>query len=408
MLTEQEIKALRSDFPILKTQVRGKPLVYFDNAATTQKPKACIDAINHYYQHENANVHRGIHYLSEKATEKYEATRALLANFIHAPSPSNLVFTKGATESINLIAHGFSESLLNEGDEIIISAMEHHANLIPWQMACKKTGAILKIVDLHEDSSLNLSHLHSLISKKTKLISICWVSNSLGNINPIKEIIELAKSHNIPILIDAAQAISHLEVNVKDLDCDFLVFSAHKMYGPTGVGALYAKSKWLERLPPYQGGGDMIMSVDFQSFTYQAPPHKFEAGTPNISGVIAWGASIDYLNHLNLKKIHAYEQALADELDQRLNAMDFVEIVSQAKIKISTRSFICKNAHSHDIATILDDDGIAIRAGHHCTMPLMNYLGLSATARASLCFYNTIEEIESFIQSLKKIARLFQ
>lgn len=406
--TPQELKSIRADFPILQTQVRGKPLVYFDNAATTQKPRVCIDAITQYYLKENANVHRGVHYLSELATQKYEDTRQLLARFINAPSHNNIVFTRGTTESINLIAYGFAQVVFQPGDEIIISAMEHHANIVPWQIACQKTGASLRVIDLHEDTSLNIEHLSSLLSNKTKLIALTCVSNTLGNINPIKEVIALAKKNNIPILLDAAQSIAHTITDVQQLGCDFLVFSAHKMMGPTGVGALYATDEWLNKLPPYQSGGDMIMKVTFESSTYQKPPHKFEAGTPNIADVIAWSESIKYLQALDLEKIQAYEHELSIELHEKLRQFSSIKIIGHAKQKTSIVSFIHQHAHPHDIATILDDDGIAIRAGHHCTMPLMDYLGLNATARASLCFYNTSEEIDIFIQSIKNIERLFQ
>lgn len=408
IFTTQELKNIRADFPILQTSVRGKPLVYFDNAATTQKPQCCIDATTQYYAKENANVHRGVHYLSELATQKYEDTRKLLADFIHAPSSDNIVFTRGATEAINLIAHGFTETILQADDEIIISAMEHHSNIVPWQMACQKTGAKLKVIDLHEDTSLDLEHFASLISEKTKLISLCYVSNTLGNINPVEEVIALAKANNIPVLLDAAQSIAHTPTDVQKLGCDFLVFSAHKMYGPTGVGALYATTEWLNQLPPYQGGGDMIVKVTFETSTYQQPPHKFEAGTPNIANIIAWSSAINYLNTIGLERIQAYEHALSIELHEKLQSFSSIKIISNAKHKTSIVSFIHENAHPHDIATILDDDGIAIRAGHHCTMPLMDYLKVNATARASLCFYNTVEEIDLFIQTMKNIERLFR
>ncbi|MCD8524211.1 MAG: cysteine desulfurase [Gammaproteobacteria bacterium] len=406
-LTAQDMTEIRRDFPILQTTVRGKPLVYFDNAATTQKPRACIDAIKKYYEHENANVHRGVHYLSEIATQHYEDARQLLARFIHAPSPNNIVFTRGTTEAINLIAHGFAEAILQPEDEIIISAMEHHANIIPWQIACQKTGAKLRIVDLHDDTSLNIGHLTSLLSDKTKLIALCYISNTLGNINPIKSVIDLAHIRAIPVLVDAAQSVGHIPTDVQQLDCDFFVFSAHKMYGPTGVGALYATSHWLNKLPPYQGGGDMILRVTFDSATYQQPPHKFEAGTPPIAEVIAWAASIQYLQQLGIEKIQAYEQSLSDELHHQLKLLTFIQLIGTTPTKTSIVSFTHKTAHPHDMATILDDHGIAIRAGHHCTMPLMNYLHVNATARASLCFYNTVEEIETLVRALKMIEALF-
>ena len=402
-----QLKDIRADFPILQTTMRGKPLIYLDNAATTQKPMACIEAITQYYTAQNANVHRGIYALSELATQKYEETRIALARFIHAPTAENIVFTRGATESINLVAHGFAETILQPDDEVIISAMEHHANIIPWQLACQKTGARLRIIALRDDTALDLDHLVELISSRTKLIALCYISNTLGNINPVAEVIALAKKFHIPVLLDAAQAIAHDTINVQRLGCDFLVFSAHKMYGPTGVGALYATSAWLEKLPVYQGGGDMIAEVTFESAIYQKPPHKFEAGTPNIAAVIAWASSIRYLEHLGLKNIQAYERELSHELHQRLQQLTEIQVVGAAKNKIGIASLVHQSAHPHDIATILDDEGIAIRAGQHCTMPLLTYLKLTATARVSLCFYNTVEEIDIFIRALKNLQRLF-
>lgn len=405
--TSQEIKEIRTNFPILQTSVRDNPLVYLDNAATTQKPRQCIDATSHYYKAENANVHRGVHYLSELATQKYEDSRKLLANFINAPSSSTIVFTRGTTESINLVAHGFSRTILKPGDEIIISAMEHHSNIVPWQLACQYTGASLKVINLREDTSLDIEHFKTLLSEKTKLVAVTYISNTLGNINPIEELIRLSKEKNIPILIDAAQATAHMPIDVQKLNCDFLVFSAHKMYGPTGMGALYATKEWLNKLPPYQGGGDMITKVSYDISEYQKAPLKFEAGTPNIAGTIAWTESINYLNALDLKRIQQYENNLLDYATEKLSALSNIQIVGKASNKASIISFIHKNAHPHDIATILDDEGIAIRAGHHCTMPLIERLGYPATARASFCFYNTFEEIDAFINALKTVDRIF-
>lgn len=406
-LTSKEVQEIRADFPILRTQVRGNPLVYLDNAATTQKPRQCIEATSHYYEAENANVHRGVHYLSEISTKKYEDARQTIADFIHAPFSSNIVFTRGTTESINLVAHGFSRAILKPGDEIIISAMEHHSNIVPWQLACQYTGASLKVINLLPDTSLDLVHFKTLLSEKTKLVAVTYISNTLGNINPVEEIIRLAKEKNISTLIDAAQAVAHMPINVQTLACDFLVFSGHKMFGPTGIGALYATSEWLNKLPPYQGGGDMITKVSYEISEYQKAPLKFEAGTPNIAGTIAWAESIKYLSSLDLKRIQQYEHNLLDYATEKLMAFSNIQIIGSAKNKASIISFIHKSAHPHDIATILDGEGVAIRAGHHCTMPLMDRLGYSATARASFCFYNTFEEIDAFINALKTVDRIF-
>ena len=403
----QEIHAIRQDFPILATSVRGKPLVYLDNAATTQKPRCCIEATSRYYEVENSNVHRGVHYLSELATQKYEAARQVIADFIHAPSSANIVFTRGTTEAINLVAHGFSRAILKPGDEIIISAMEHHSNIVPWQLACQYSGASLKVIDLHPDTSLDIEHFKTLLTANTKLVAVSYISNSLGNINPIEEIIRLAKEKNIPTLIDAAQATAHMPVNVQTLGCDFLAFSGHKMFGPTGIGALYATADWLNKLPPYQGGGDMIVKVSYEHSEFQKAPLKFEAGTPNIAGSIAWAESIRYISKLGLTRIQAYEETLLAYATEKLMALTNIQIIGSSPHKASIISFLHKNAHPHDIATILDGEGIAIRAGHHCTMPLIERLGHAATARASFCFYNTFEEIDYFVEAIKVVDRIF-
>ena len=405
--SQQDIHAIRQDFPILATKVRDNPLVYLDNAATTQKPHQCINATSRYYEAENANVHRGVHYLSEISTKKYEDARQIIADYIHAPSSANIVFTRGTTEAINLVAHGFSRTILKPGDEIIISAMEHHSNIVPWQLACQYSGASLRVINLLADTSLDLEHFKTLLSEKTKLVAVTYISNTLGNINPVEEIIRLSKEKNIPTLIDAAQATAHMSVNVQTLGCDFLAFSGHKMFGPTGIGALYATAEWLNKLPPYQGGGDMITKVSYEVSEYQKAPLKFEAGTPNIAGTIAWAESIKYLNALDLNRIQQYEHDLLNYATEKLTTFPNIQIVGSAPNKASIISFIHKNAHPHDIATILDGEGIAIRAGHHCTMPLIDRLGYSATARASFCFYNTFEEIDYFINALKTVDRIF-
>lgn len=399
---------LRKQFPILSTSVKGKPLIYFDTAASAQKPFACIQAIENYYKTSHANVHRGVHYLSQKATDMYEQARKTVADFIKAPSPESIVFVRGTTEAINLIAHGFSRSVLKPGDEIIISAMEHHANIVPWQMACEYTGAILKIAPINEKGELLLNELYTLFSEKTKLLSLTYISNAIGTINPIKEIIARAKQHNIPVLIDGAQAVPHLPVDVSDLDCDFFAFSGHKAFGPTGIGALYAKSSWLDKLPPYQGGGDMIIDVTFEKSTYAKAPAKFEAGTPHIAGAIGLAATLNFLTDIGMENIFQYEQTLLTYATEQFAQLPHYNIIGTAQDKASVISFVHEWIHPHDIGTILDDAGIAIRTGHHCAMPLMDVLHVPATARASLTFYNTPEEIDQLILGLKQVERIFE
>ena len=406
--SQQEVYEIRQDFPALSLKVKNKPLVYLDNAATSQKPRCCIEATTRYYESENANVHRGVHYLSELSTKKYEDARKTVANFIHAPSSDTIIFTRGTTESINLVANGFSRVILKPGDEVIISAMEHHSNIVPWQLACQYSGAKLRVINLHPDTSIDMEHFKSLLSDKTKLIAVTYISNALGTINPVREIIKLAKENGVPTLIDAAQASVHLSLDVQELGCDFLAFSGHKVFGPTGIGVLYGTAEWLNKLPPYQGGGEMIMTVDYDHSEYQKAPFKFEAGTPNIAGAIAWAESLKYLKSLDMTRVQHYEQALLNYATEKLSAFPLIKIIGTSKEKASIISFTHEHAHPHDIATILDDEGVAIRAGHHCTMPLMNRLGLSATVRASFCFYNTFEEIDIFIESLKTVERLFK
>jgi cysteine desulfurase/selenocysteine lyase len=406
--SQQEIHEIRQDFPALALKIRNKPLVYLDNAATSQKPRCCIDATSKYYEFENANVHRGVHYLSELATKKYEAARKTAAEFIHAPSSDNIVFLRGTTEAVNLVANGFSREILKPGDEVIISAMEHHSNIVPWQLACQYSGASLRIINLHPDTSLDMQHFKTLLSDKTKLIAITYISNALGTINPVHEIIKIAKDKGIATLIDAAQASAHMPLNVQELGCDFLAFSGHKVFGPTGIGILYGTQAWLNKLPPYQGGGEMILKVDYHHSDYQKAPFKFEAGTPNIAGAIAWAESLKYLSALNMKKVQQYEQKLLEYATEKLKTFPLIKIIGTSAEKASIISFTHEHAHPHDIATILDDDGVAIRAGHHCAMPLMNRLGVAATVRASFCFYNTFEEIDIFINSLKTVERLFK
>jgi len=402
-----DYRRVRTDFPILATEVRGKPLTYLDSAATVQKPLAVIETIERYYSAENSNIHRGVHYLSEKATDAYEATRVKAAAFIGATDPDEVIFTSGTTEGINLIAHGFTESILQAGDEILITHMEHHANIVPWQIAAQKTGAVLKVVPVDDNGELDLEAYTVLLSEKTKLVSVVHVSNSLGTINPVKTMIEQAHILNVPVLVDGAQSTPHMPVNVADLGCDFFVFSGHKVCGPTGIGVLWGKREWLEQLPPYQSGGDMIEKVDFDGTTYKGIPGKFEAGTPHIAGVIGLGAAFDYLNGLDRAGALQHELELLHAATEQLTAIDGLRIIGTAPEKASVISFLIDDIHAHDIGTFLDAGGIAIRAGHHCTQPLLKRFGLAATARASFAFYNDFEDVERLVAALNKMKQFF-
>ena len=402
-----DYRRVRTDFPILATEVRGKPLTYLDSAATVQKPLAVIETIERYYSAENSNIHRGVHYLSEKATDAYEATRVKAAAFIGATDPDEVIFTSGTTEGINLIAHGFTESILQAGDEILITHMEHHANIVPWQIAAQKTGAVLKVVPVDDNGELDLEAYTALLSEKTKLVSVVHVSNSLGTINPVKTMIEQAHILNVPVLVDGAQSTPHMPVNVADLGCDFFVFSGHKVCGPTGIGVLWGKREWLEQLPPYQSGGDMIEKVDFDGTTYKGIPGKFEAGTPHIAGVIGLGAAFDYLNGLDRAGALQHELELLHAATEQLTAIDGLRIIGTAPEKASVISFLIDDIHAHDIGTFLDAGGIAIRAGHHCTQPLLKRFGLAATARASFAFYNDFEDVERLVAALNKMKQFF-
>jgi len=414
----------KNDFVILNQKVNNKKLVYLDNGATSQKPISVIKSVEEYYKKYNANIHRAHHYLGDAATEMYEASRQKVAKFINAESDKNIVFTKGTTEGVNLLSTCLARmGYLKAGDEVIISAMEHHANMVPWQLLEKYLGIKLKVIDIDTDinylnnnqnievvsASLKLNKLNELISEKTKLISIVHVANSLGLINPVKDIIKIAKEHNIPVLLDGAQAIAHLKVDVQDLDCDFYVFSGHKMLGPTGTGVFYAKDDWLEKLPPYQGGGEMISTVSFQKTTYQVPPYKFEAGTPNIAGVIGLGAAIDYINEVGHEFINNYEKDLYSYLLEKFKEMSElakVRILGFSENKAPILSFVIENLNAQDIGTLLDQYGVAVRTGHHCNMPLMDVLDIQGTVRASLSFYNTKEDIDIFIDALKKVLKI--
>lgn len=396
-----DIQKIREDFPILHQNINGKPLVYFDNAATSQKPKVVIDAISAYYNTINSNIHRGVHTLSQKATDAYELSRQKIQHFINAQHSHEVIFTRGTTESINLVAAGFAQ-LLKKGDEVIISYLEHHSNIVPWQLACEKSGAMLKVIPINEKGELLMDVFEKLLSETTKIVAVNHISNSLGTINPIAEIIEKAHQFGAAVLIDGAQATPHLKVNVQELDCDFYCSSAHKMCGPTGVGFLYGKTEWLEKLPPYQGGGEMIATVTFEKTTYATLPHKFEAGTPNIEGGIVFATAIDYLNSIGLENIAAYEQELLRYGTEKLSQIEGIKFYGTAQHKTSVIAFNIGNIHPYDIGTIIDKLGIAVRTGHHCTQPIMDFYKIPGTIRASFAFYNTKEEIDLLIEALKK------
>ncbi|MCK0155861.1 cysteine desulfurase [Cellulophaga sp. F20128] len=399
--TTLDIQKIRKDFPILSRTVNGQPLVYLDNAATSQTPKQVIDVIVDYYSGYNANIHRGVHTLSQEATDKYEGARLKIQQHFNAKLSHEIIFTAGTTHGINLVANGFS-SLLKKGDEIIVSALEHHSNIVPWQMLCERTGAILKVIPMNLEGALEMSEYHHLLSDKTKLVFCNHVSNALGTVNPIKEIISAAHKVGAAVLIDGAQAAPHIKADVQALDVDFYVVSAHKMCGPTGVGMLYGKEEWLQKLPPYQGGGEMIAEVTFAKTTYADLPHKFEAGTPNICGGIAFGAALDYMNQLGFEAIAAYENELLEYATEQLLTIDDLKIYGTAPKKTSVISFNIKGIHPYDIGSILDKLGIAVRTGHHCAQPIMDFYGIPGTVRASLSFYNTKEEIDILVAGVKR------
>jgi len=401
------IENIREDFPILKKKVHGKNLVYLDNAATTQKPTYVIDKVNKYYTTMNANIHRGVHALSQEATEEFEGARIQIKQFINALGKNQIIFTRGTTESINLVASSYGRDNINEGDEIIISHMEHHSNIVPWQMLCKEKKAKLKIIPIDDDGELIYDEFEKLVNEKTKFISIVYVSNSLGTINPVKKVIDYAHQFKIPVLVDAAQAVNHIKVDVQELDCDFLAFSGHKIYGPTGIGALYGKVELLEAMPPYQGGGDMISKVSFEETTYNELPHKFEAGTPDIAGAIGLGAAIEYVSKIGIENIKEYETSLLEYATKQVSEIPGLRIIGSAKEKTSVLSFVLENIHPHDIGTFLDFEGVAIRTGHHCTQPVMQRFKIPATSRASFAMYNTKEEIDVLVNGLRKIIEVF-
>lgn len=402
-----DVLKIREDFPILSRSVYGKPLVYLDNAATTQKPKCVIDAITEEYCSVNANVHRGVHFLSQKATELHEKARETVRAFINAASSNEIVFTRGTTESINLIAFSFGEEFLKDGDEVIISAMEHHSNIVPWQMLGLRKGIKIRVIPVNDKGELLIDDFENLLNERTKLVSVAHVSNVLGTVNPVKKIIEISHSHNVPVLIDGAQSIPHIPVDVKDLDADFYVFSGHKIYGPTGIGILYGKEKWLEKIPPYQGGGEMIKNVTFEKTTYNELPYKFEAGTPDYIGSNALAVAIDYVSAIGMNEIASYEHELTSYAMHRLSEIRDLHIYGTADNRSSVISFLVGNIHHLDIGTLLDRLGIAVRTGHHCAEPLMQRFGIEGTLRASFSFYNTREEIDRLFEGISRVRDMF-
>ncbi len=403
-----DIKKIREDFPILQTKVYGKPLVYFDNAATTQKPKSVLQTLEQYYTGYNSNVHRGVHLLSQQATEAYEEARKKIAAYINAEHTHEVIFTKGTTNSINLVAYTFGRKFLKAGDEVLISAMEHHSNIVPWQIICEEKNAVLKVVPINERGELKMDAFDAMLTPKVKIIAVTYVSNSLGTVNPVREIIQKAHTLNIPVLLDAAQAVQHTPVDVQELDVDFIAFSGHKMYGPTGIGILYGKEKWLNEMPPYEGGGDMIKNVTFAKTTYNDLPFKFEAGTPDISGAIALGAAVDYIQQVGIHAIEQAEEELISYAYQQLSGIPSLRFIGDAKHRAGAISFLVGNIHPFDLGEILDKQGIAVRTGHHCTQPLMDLFNIPGTARASFAFYNTKAEVDELIKGIEKAKKMLE
>ncbi len=402
-----DVERIRRDFPILDLRIGDHPLVYLDNAATTQKPRVLIDSLNKFYAEQNANIHRGVYFLSEKATDAYEKSRVRIANFINAAAAREIIFLRGTTEAINLVAQSFGRRFFQKDDEVIISILEHHANIVPWQIICELTGAKLKVIPMDDRGVLNLDAYEKMLSDCTRMVAITHISNAIGTVNPVKEMIEKAHQWDVPVLIDGAQSVPHFPIDVSALDCDFFVFSGHKLFGPTGVGVLYGKEKWLREMPPYQGGGEMIRTVTMEKTTFKDIPDKFEAGTPDISGVIGLSVAIDYFESLGIEAIQAHENDLLNYGTEALEQVSGLNIMGNAPDKSNVLSFVLADIHPHDIGTFLDSEGIAVRAGHHCAQPLMKRLGVSATARASLCLYNTREEIDKLTANLLKIKKFF-
>ena len=402
-----DVTRVRRDFPILATQVHGKPLVYLDNGATSQKPRSVIDAVSHYYESGNANVHRGVYALSESATAAYEGTRAKVARFLNAREDREIIYVRGTTEAINLVASSFGRLKVKAGDEILVSAMEHHSNIVPWQILAEQTGATLQVIPMNERGELKLDEYQKLLTPKARIVAVAHISNSLGTINPIKEMVKAAHAKGVPVLVDGAQGAPHVVVDLQDLDCDFYTVSGHKMFGPTGVGVLYGKAAHLEAMPPYQGGGDMIRSVTFAKTTYAPIPAKFEAGTPDIGGVVGLGAAVDYLGTLDRNAAARYEQDLLEYATKQLGTVPGLRIVGTAAHKASVISFVLDGIHAHDVGTIVDQAGVAIRTGHHCTQPVMEFFGVPATARASFAFYNTRAEVDTLVEALTGVRKVF-
>jgi cysteine desulfurase/selenocysteine lyase len=405
-LSRAEIETIRNDFPVLKTLARGKPLVYLDNAATTLKPRQVVDVESHHYLYAAANIHRGVHFLSEQATQQFEGVREKVRAFLNARESAEIIFTHGTTGSVNLVAHSYGD-LLSAGDEILITTMEHHSNIVPWQMLCERRGLTLKVVPINDHGEISLDDVDRLITPKTKLVSMVYVSNALGTINPVRDVIKLAHARGVPVMLDAAQAVAHMPIDVQALGADFIAFSGHKLFAPTGIGVLYGRRELLERMPPFLGGGDMIRTVSFEKTTYAGLPAKFEAGTPHIGGVLGLGAAIDYVSQIGLVRIGAYEQELLAYGTKQLSEIPGLKFVGTALHKASILGFVLDDIHPHDIGSLVDQDGIAIRVGHHCAQPVMKRFGVPATARASLSFYNVPEEIDALVTSLLKVKELF-
>ena len=400
---ELDVQAIRAEFPILERTVRGKPLVYLDNAATSQKPRFVLDAITRYYEDENANIHRGVHYLSELATADYENSRVRAQRFLNAAKSNEIIFVRGATEGINLVAQTYGRTHVGAGDEVLITAMEHHSNIVPWQMLCAEKGAKLRVTPINDRGEFLLDEFEKLLGPRTKIAAFTHVSNALGSINPVRRMTEMAHRRHIPVLIDGAQAVPHMAVDVQAIDCDFYAFSGHKVYGPTGIGVLYGKAALLDAMPPYQGGGDMISSVTFEKTTYNKLPYKFEAGTPDIAGVIGLGAALDYVTDVGMDAIAVYENELLEYGTQKLSTIPGLRLIGTAAEKAGVLSFVLKDIHPHDVGTILDQEGIAIRTGHHCSQPVMDRFGIPATARASLAIYNTREDIDALAKGIERV-----
>lgn len=402
------VEELREQFPILGQKLYGKPLVYLDNAATAQKPRAVLDAMNRFYVTANSNIHRGVHWLSQEATQAYEAVRAKVQRFLNAAETREIIFVRGTTEAVNLVAQTYGRQKVQAGDEILISAMEHHSNIVPWQILCQQTGAVLRVIPMSRSGELIAEEFERLLTEKTRILALVHVSNALGTVNPIREMIGRAHARGVPVLIDGAQSVPHMPIDVRDLDCDFFAFSGHKLFGPTGVGVLYGKAELLEQMPPYQGGGDMIRSVTFEKTTYNDLPYKFEAGTPNIAGVIGLGAAVDFLVSVGMERIARYESELLAYATDVLAALEGVKLIGTARRRAGVVSFVFEGVHAHDVGTILDQEGIAVRTGHHCAQPVMDFFQIPATVRASLALYNTREEVDRLAQGLEKVAEVFR